>query len=138
MKDLIKDRQKQMKEIPVMDSDFDSSNVHSIGYDEPNKILYVRFWGESKSKRSQVPGPLYKYLGVEKRLYLQFYYAKSKGEFVWERLRERYRYILIGRKGWRGPTVKKKSRPNSMNPARHTRRKGSSTKKRPKKPAAAR
>ena len=129
-----------MKTMPAMDSDFESSNVHSIGYDEPTMTLFVRFWGDSKSKRSQVAGPVYKYFGVEKRVYLQLYYAKSKGKFVWQRLRERYRYALVGRKGWRGPSGSKESRPNAMNPARRDARKKASTKRRrsaKKKPAAA-
>jgi len=130
-----------MKTLPAMDSDFDSSNVHSIGYDEPSMTLFVRFWQASKSKRSQVPGPIYKYFGVEKRVYLQMYYAKSKGKFVWERLRNRYRYTMIGRKGWRMAAPKKRNRPNSMNPARQERRMTPAKKKRKsttKKPAAAR
>lgn len=97
-------------EIPEMWEDFDSSNVHSIGYDEPSSTLFVRFWKDSKSKRSQVPGHIYKYFNIEKRLYLQFYYAKSKGKFVWERLRTRYRYKMVGRAGWRGPRTNKTSR----------------------------
>lgn len=100
-------KNKNMEMIKVSLDDVDSSNVHSIGYDEENRILYVRFWMDSKSKRSQVPGPIYKYFGVDKRTYLQFYYSKSKGKFIWERIRNRYRYTMIGRTGWRGP---KKSR----------------------------
>lgn len=126
MRELIENARARMKTLPAMDSNFDSSNVHSIGYDEPSMTLFVRFWQMSKSGRSQVPGPIYKYFNVDKKIYLQFYYAKSKGKFVWERLRKRYRYAMIGRTGWRGP---KKSRPNAMNPARNKKR---------RKPAAAR
>jgi len=105
--------------MPVMVSDFDSSNVHSMGYDEPSRTLYVRFWKDSGSKRSQVPGQIYKYFNVPKKIYMQFYYSKSKGKFIWERLRERYRYTMIGRKGWRGPVSS--ARPNAKNPAKNLR-----------------
>jgi|GEM_PF-4777180 len=140
MRELIEQKQAIMKTLPVMDSDFSSSNVHSIGYDEPTMTLFVRFWQESKSKRSQVPGPVYKYFNVEKRIYMQLYYAKSKGKFVWERLRNRYRYTMIGRKGWRMAPPKKKNRPNAMNPARNENRTASKKRRRSsgKKPAAAR
>lgn len=139
MRLLIEEKQAAMKTLPAMDSDFESSNVHSIGYDEPSMTLFVRFWGDSKSKRSQVAGPIYKYYGVENRVYMQMYYAKSKGKFVWERLRERYRYTLVGRSGWRGP-MKKASRPNAMNPAKTDARKRRAKRSRSpkKKPAAAR
>lgn len=138
MRLLIEQKVAQMKNLPVMDSDFDSSNVHSIGYDEPSMTLFVRFWKESLSKRSQVPGPIYKYYKVPKKIYLQMYYAKSKGKFVWERLRKRYRYTMIGRPGWRGP-LKKKSRPKAMNPAREERRRSAPKRRSSKKrPAAAR
>jgi len=138
MRLLIEQKKALMRTLPPMESNFDSSNVHSIGYDEPSMTLFVRFWQESKSKRSQVPGPVYKYFKVPKKIYMQMYYAKSKGKFVWERLRSRYRYTMIGRPGWRGPG--KKNRPNAMNPARNEKRM-SPSKKRPaskKKPAAAR
>jgi len=128
-----------MKTLPAMDSDFESSNVHSIGYDEPTMTLFVRFWQLSKSKRSQIPGPVYKYFNVEKKVYLQMYYAASKGKFVWERLRNRYRYAMMGRRGWRGPMTKV-NRPNAKNPARQERRMAPPKKRRSgsKRPAAAR
>lgn len=129
-----------MKTLPAMESNFDSSNVHSFGYDEPSQTLFVRFWKDSKSKRSQVAGPIYKYFNVPKKIYLQMYYADSKGKFVWERLRNRYRYTMIGRAGWRMAPPKKKSRPNAMNPARQEKRTSPPKRRKPssKKPAAAR
>lgn len=98
--------------IPIMDP-VESSNVHSIGFDEPTETLFVRFWGDSKSKRSKVPGPIYKYFNVPKSIYLQFYYADSQGKFVHERLKGRYRYKMVGRAGWRknAPSRKKKKIP---------------------------
>jgi len=139
MRYLIEQKRAEMRTLPAMDDDFDSSNVHSIGYDEPSMSLFVRFWGLSKSKRSQVAGPIYKYFNVEKRIYMQMYYAESKGKFVWERLRGRYRYAMIGRKGWRGAGYKQK-RPNAMNPARNESRTSPPKKRRSpgKRPAAAR
>lgn len=89
-------------ELPEMVSAFEtSSNVHSFGYDYAQKRLYVRFQKESKSGRSKMAGPLYVYYNVPERIFTQMYMAKSRGQFVWERLRERYRYKLIGRAGWR-------------------------------------
>jgi hypothetical protein len=103
MRRLIEQKEKEMPQqqaIPEMLS-VDSSNVHSIGYDEPTETLYVRFWKSSKSKLSQVPGSVYKYFKVPKRVFTQMFTARSKGQFVWERLRERYRYAMVGRAGWR-------------------------------------
>lgn len=102
MRRLIEQKEKAMQKqaIPEM-LRVDSSNVFAIGYDEPSETLYVQFWKESKSKASQMPGPMYKYFKVPKRMFMQMYTSKSKGQFVWERLRERYKYTMVGRAGWR-------------------------------------
>jgi hypothetical protein len=35
--------------------------------------------------------------------------ATSKGEFVWKHIRGKFRYMMKGRSGWRGPTRKVES-----------------------------
>ena len=68
-----------------------SSNVHSIGYDLDNHILYVRFWAETERKGQLVrfPGSLYGYRDVWPEEFLDFLDAGSKGGWVWDHLRER-------------------------------------------------
>ncbi|MBC7351501.1 MAG: KTSC domain-containing protein [Thermogutta sp.] len=68
-----------------------SSNVHSIGYDIDNHILYVRFWAETERKGQLVrfPGSLYGYRDVWPEEFLDFLEAGSKGGWVWDHLRER-------------------------------------------------
>lgn len=68
-----------------------SSNVHSIGYDLDQHILYVRFWAETMRKGELVrfPGSLYGYRDVWPEEFLAFLDAGSKGSWVWDHLRER-------------------------------------------------
>jgi len=68
-----------------------SSNVHSIGYDLDNHILYVRFWAEVEREHGPVrfPGSLYGYRDVWPEEFLDFLEASSKGGWVWDHLRER-------------------------------------------------
>lgn len=68
-----------------------SSNVHSIGYDLDNHVLYVRFWAETVRKGELVrfPGALYGYRDVWPEEFLDFLDASSKGGWVWDHLRER-------------------------------------------------
>jgi hypothetical protein len=49
-----------------------SSNIDSIGYDEKSKLLEVMF----------LNGHIYEYLGVDKKTYLEFMKASSKGTFL--------------------------------------------------------
>ncbi len=68
-----------------------SSNVHSIGYDLDNQTLYVRFWAET-TRRGEIvrfPGSLYGYRDVWPEEFLEFLEAPSKGNWVWDHLRER-------------------------------------------------
>jgi hypothetical protein len=120
MRELIEARQAMPDQtaLPEMVSNFDSSNVHSFGYNEASENLFIRFWKDSKSKKSQVPGPVYKYFKVPKRVFDMMYFAKSKGEFVWFHIRDRYRYKMIGRAGWRMKApVRKKARGRAKVPA---------------------
>lgn len=57
-----------------------SSDVHSIGYE--CGTLYVRF----------LNGGLYAYDGVPEDVFEAFLNAPSKGKFVHQRLKGRYRY----------------------------------------------
>jgi len=68
-----------------------SSNVHSVGYDADQHILYVRFWVETVRKGELVrfPGSLYGYRDVWPEEFLHLLDAPSKGNWVWDHLRER-------------------------------------------------
>ncbi|HOV61672.1 MAG TPA: KTSC domain-containing protein [Candidatus Hydrogenedentes bacterium] len=68
-----------------------SSNVHSIGYDLDQHILYVRFWVETVRQGQIVrfPGSVYGYRDVWPEEFLAFLQAPSKGNWVWDNLRER-------------------------------------------------
>lgn len=68
-----------------------SSNVHSIGYDVDNQTLYVRFWATRVRRGQEVrfPGSLYGYRDVWPEEFLDFLDAASKGNWVWDHLRER-------------------------------------------------
>jgi hypothetical protein len=68
----------------------DSSNVEEFGYDEENRILYVRFLAKGSS-----PSSLYQYEDVEPEVYDQFFEAPSKGRFIWSHLRGRYNYARL-------------------------------------------
>lgn len=83
-----------------------SSNVHSVGFEWPDSgtvgNLLVRFLGGDSKHRSG-PGPLYRYFGVDRSVYLSFLRASSKGRAVWDDLRIRgtvsghqYSYELAG------------------------------------------
>lgn len=90
----------EAESIPAM-QEVESSNVHSIGYDYTKGNLYVRFWKDSTTRRSQVSGNVYKYFDVPFNVFYMMTKMASKGKFVWRELRDKYRYKMIGRKGWR-------------------------------------
>lgn len=60
-----------------------STNVSAIKYESPD--CYVRFLNESE----------YIYYDVPWSVFVEFYYAHSKGRFVWLRLRGKYRYARL-------------------------------------------
>jgi len=60
-----------MQMIPV-----ESSQIHSIGYDEPTKTLRIQF----KNSKGE-PGSLYSYANVPPELHVNFMAAESKGKF---------------------------------------------------------
>lgn len=49
-----------------------SSNLYSVGYDEVEKLLQIKFWG----------GSLYQYYNVPKRIYQLLMRAQSKGKYA--------------------------------------------------------
>jgi hypothetical protein len=71
-----------------------SSNVESFAYEwnpqnerEPGNLL-VRFLGGDSKNRSG-PGPLYRYEGVPRSVFVAMKLAHSRGKFVWDALRIR-------------------------------------------------
>ena len=62
-----------------------SSNVSAVGYDAPTHRLFVRFTN----------GSLYRYEGVTEATYRSFLAAPSKGQFVWQHLRDQYPYARV-------------------------------------------
>lgn len=76
------DRQ-DIHRIPV-----ESSDIVSIGYDEPSRILEVEFRG----------GRLYQYQEVPPEIHAQFMRADSYGQFFSTFINRRYRYIKIEKK----------------------------------------
>lgn len=75
--------------LPVM-IPVESSNVSSFGYDDDKQILYVNF-------RDKAGGAdrLYSYYDVETDVYTAFMESDSKGQFVWQYLRNRYNYARL-------------------------------------------
>ena len=82
-----------------------SSNVYQFGYDLDSWYLYVRFKapGAPGEERPNAPGPMYQYSNVPPRVFLAMLTAKSKGTFIWDRIRIRgtfsghqYDYSLVG------------------------------------------
>ncbi len=73
-----------MAELPIM-YDVQSSNVESAGYNENERTFYVKF----------LNGSIYCYFSAEPDLLDLFFAAPSKGQFVWQYLRNRYEYSRI-------------------------------------------
>lgn len=63
-----------------------SSNVASIGYDEPTETLEVEF----------LNGTVYQYFNVGADLYQQILAAPSKGQFLNTYIRNAYPYSRVG------------------------------------------
>ena len=62
-----------------------SSTVRAVGYDEPSQILEVEF----KS------GGTYQYMNVPKSVYERFMAASSKGKFLAQFIKEKYKTVKI-------------------------------------------
>ena len=63
-----------------------SSNIASIGYDEPSQTLEVEFSN----------GMIYQYYNVGSALYDQLMLAPSKGQFLNFNIRTAYPYSRVG------------------------------------------
>ncbi len=62
-----------------------SSNVSSVGYSRPLHALEIEF----------VRGAVYRFLDVQPRIYRQLLAAESKGRFIAENLRGKYRFVRV-------------------------------------------
>ena len=62
-----------------------SSNLDSVGYDEDNFILYVRFLNGSE----------YVYKSVPKKVYEELLKSTSKGSFLHKYIKNKYPYEKI-------------------------------------------
>lgn len=63
-----------------------SSNVASVGYDEPSQTLEVEFTN----------GSIYQYFNVGELLYQEFMQAPSKGQFLNAYIKNAYAYSRVG------------------------------------------
>jgi len=63
-----------------------SSNVVSVGYDEPSETLEVEFTN----------GTIYQYFNVGAALFEQFMQASSKGQFLNTYIKNAYAYSRVG------------------------------------------
>ncbi len=70
----------RIKRTPVQ-----SSNVVSVGYSRHLHALEIEF----------VRGAVYRFLDVQPRLYRQLLAADSKGRFIAENLRGKYRFVRV-------------------------------------------
>jgi len=70
----------------------DSSNVHSVGYKVETHTLFVRFIDHRN--RSEW-GSLYGYLDVPSHVYLDLLRSTSKGIFLHQNVKGRYRYQRV-------------------------------------------
>jgi len=70
----------------VMRKAVNSSNIHSIGYDPDSNILEVAFNG----------GGVYQYFNVPEFRYAGIMSAGSKGSYLHQHIKGRYRYKKVG------------------------------------------
>lgn len=63
----------------------DSSNIHSIGYDEDSKILEIEFHN----------GRIYNYYNVPKKIHTAIMAAGSKGSYLNQNIKDKYQYKEI-------------------------------------------
>jgi hypothetical protein len=59
-----------------------SSNLESVGYDPETKTLEVEFKGRT----------VYQYYGVPEAMFVGLMKARSKGTYLSEHIKDRYRY----------------------------------------------
>lgn len=63
-----------------------SSNINSIGYDEPSQTLEVEFTN----------GAIYQYYNVTQAIFEEFTQAGSKGQFLAYQIKKVYPYSRVG------------------------------------------
>lgn len=63
-----------------------SSNVRTVGYNEPAETLEVEF----------LNGRVYQYYGVPKHMHGRFMAAQSKGQFLNTYIKNQYPYSRVG------------------------------------------
>jgi len=93
-----------------------SSNIKAIGYDEAKQELFIEFLHKDSFGHASrfIEGDLYRYYKVPKAIYERLMAAASKGTYIWESIRGRYRYRLKGRAGWRGPSNRVEERARNI------------------------
>jgi hypothetical protein len=105
----VKQRAKEGLGPVVMQRTLRSGHVASVGYDKERRTLYVEYLerkprpGRPQPKRLK-PGAtvVYRYFDVPPYIYTQLLHAPSVGHYLWIRVFRKYRYVKLGRKGWRG------------------------------------
>lgn len=65
-----------------------SSNLHSVGYDEENKNLFIIF----KDKKTNAPKSKYVYYHVPPNVYAELMAAPSHGEYHAAHIKNKYSY----------------------------------------------
>jgi len=66
-------------------TDFSSSNVTRLSYDETSSTLEVEFHN----------GSIYQYYEVSAKIWEDFKNASSKGQFIHQNLKGKYRYARV-------------------------------------------
>ena len=66
--------------------DVESSNIQSLGYDEKNKILEVRFKGGGLYSYKDVPHSTYKALLSSKSIGSAFHALIKNADFEWDKV----------------------------------------------------
>jgi len=101
-----------------------SSNVKAVGYDEAKQQLYVEFLHKDVHGHGNrnLPGDLYRYYKVPRAIYERLMTSASKGEFVWKNIRGKYRYMMKGRVGWRGPSNRVEDRARKIRAGKRKRK----------------
>ena len=106
---LVKQRAKEGLGPVVMQRTLRSSHVASIGYDKERLTLYVEYLeikplrGRHQPKKLK-PGTtvVYRYFNVPPYVFTQAHHAPSVGKYLHRHVYRKYRYVKLGRKGWRG------------------------------------
>lgn len=105
----VKQRAKEGLGPVVMQRTLRSSHVASIGYDAERRTLYVEYLevkplrGRHQPKKLK-PGAtvVYRYFNVPPYVFTQAHHAPSVGKYLHRHVYRKYRYVRLGRKGWRG------------------------------------